>query len=449
MEGLLTKNITPIEDSTSLIPFPIMKFNFENLIRDNIRNVVCIASLNIKELFFSVLSAFFSLLTTIFLLNLSLPQVLNAKSQDCLKGELELLCTGEFFHVRCCAHIMNLVVQDGLKEVDDAVIKVRESLKYCKGSQARKQRFLSCIKHVGLQSSKGLKQDVITRWNFTYLMLESALYYKKTLIHFQKVDANYIHCPTAEKWAKIEKIFKFLKVFYEATLAFSGTKYPIANLYFPNVLRVRLLLKSEMESTDGFMKKIACKMYGKFGKYWSDFSIIMAVAVVLDLRFKLQFVQWSFKNVYGDGVEYEEEVAKVREKTQEKIIKSMLLNYLQLLQEKNLEVYMIEMLKMLPMNFDSFSNEHSIVSMKSDLEMYFEEQLVPRSCLEAKYCPFYCLSKDWTFKGVKMESQLDELCRMVMKIKVEEKEDISCPNPSPSFDQYEFNSKASSSATII
>ncbi|XP_057538292.1 putative AC transposase isoform X1 [Amaranthus tricolor] len=68
---------------------------------------------------------------------------------DCLKGELELLCAGEFFHVRCCAHIMNLVVQDGLKEIDDAVIKVRESVKYCKGSQARKQRFLSCIEHVG------------------------------------------------------------------------------------------------------------------------------------------------------------------------------------------------------------------------------------------------------------------------------------------------------------
>ena len=72
-----------------------------------------------------------------------------------------------------------------------------------------------------------------------------------------------------------------------------------------------------MESTDGFMKKMACKMYEKFGKYWSDFSIIMAVAVVLDPRFKLQFVQWSFKKVYGDGVGYEEQVAKVREKIQE------------------------------------------------------------------------------------------------------------------------------------
>ncbi|XP_057522493.1 uncharacterized protein LOC130802490 [Amaranthus tricolor] len=62
-----------------------------------------------------------------------------------------------------------------------------------------------------------------------------------------------------------------------------------------------------------------------------------------------------------------------------------------------------------------------------------------------------CL-KDWTFEEAKMESQLDELCGMVMKIKVdEEEEDISYPSPSPcqSLDQHEFSSKASSSATIF
>ena len=49
----------------------------------------------------------------------------------------------------------NLVVQYGLKEIDDVVIKVRESVKCCKGLKARKQQFLSCIDHVGHQSSKG------------------------------------------------------------------------------------------------------------------------------------------------------------------------------------------------------------------------------------------------------------------------------------------------------
>ena len=211
---------------------------------------------------------------------------------------------------------MNLIVQDGLKEIDHVVGKVRETVKYCKGSQARKQRFLSCVKHVELESGKGLKQDVPTRWNSTYLMLDSALYYKKalTLIHFQKVDANYVHCPSLDEWTRAEKISKFLKVFYEVTLAFSGTQYPTANLYFPNVLKIRLLLKNEMESSDRFMQRMAARMYEKFAKYWSEFNTFMAVAVVLDPRFKFQFVEWSFKKVYGDGLEYEDELCKFKEK---------------------------------------------------------------------------------------------------------------------------------------
>ena len=53
----------------------------------------------------------------------------------------KLICDGGFFHLHCCAHIHNLIVQDGLKEIDIVVQKIRESVKYVKGSQVRKQKF--------------------------------------------------------------------------------------------------------------------------------------------------------------------------------------------------------------------------------------------------------------------------------------------------------------------
>ena len=91
----------------------------------------------------------------------------NDVSVDVLRSQLNmrdaLLCNGEFFHLRCCAHILNLVVQDGLKEIDDAIKKIRESVKYIKGSQVRKEKFNECIKIMCLESKKGLRQDVPTR----------------------------------------------------------------------------------------------------------------------------------------------------------------------------------------------------------------------------------------------------------------------------------------------
>ena len=48
-----------------------------------------------------------------------------------------LICNGDLFHLHCCAHILNLVVQDGLKEINVAIQKIHESIKYVRGSQGR------------------------------------------------------------------------------------------------------------------------------------------------------------------------------------------------------------------------------------------------------------------------------------------------------------------------
>ena len=83
------------------------------------------------------------------------------------------------------------------------------------------------------------------------------------------------------------------------TCTFSGSKYPTSNLYFPNVVRVKIRLKEEMEKGDGFMKSMAARMYGKFEKYWAEFSSIMAIATILDPRYKFHFSEWAFKRIYG------------------------------------------------------------------------------------------------------------------------------------------------------
>ncbi|KAK3193232.1 hypothetical protein Dsin_024542 [Dipteronia sinensis] len=122
---------------------------------------------------------------------------------DILKTQLNLkkapVSDGDFLHICCCAHIVNLIVQDGLKEIDEA--------------QVRNQTFLGCCKQVSLDSKMGLKQDVPTRWNSTFCMLQSAIYYRLAWCSLELSDTNFKHCPCPSEWEKVQKIFIFFGIF--------------------------------------------------------------------------------------------------------------------------------------------------------------------------------------------------------------------------------------------
>lgn len=107
---------------------------------------------------------------------------------------------------------------------------------------------------------------------------------------------------TSEEWIQIEKISKFLKVFYDVTNIFSGTKYPTSNLYFHGVWKIQIHLRKEVESTDWYMSGVVQQMQRKFDKYWAEYSPILAMAIVFDPRYKLQFVEFCYKKLYGDFV---------------------------------------------------------------------------------------------------------------------------------------------------
>ncbi|XP_021739123.1 zinc finger BED domain-containing protein RICESLEEPER 1-like [Chenopodium quinoa] len=326
------------------------------------------------------------------------------------------------------------------------------------------------------------------------MMLDCALYFKKALIHFQKVDANYVHCPSVEEWGRVEKICKFLKVFHDVTLAFSGTKYPTSNLYFHRVLQVRLLLQNEMKSSDLFMQKMACKMYEKFGKYWSEFSTFMAAAVVLDPRYKLQCVNWGYMRIYGQhSVEYELEFSKVKDALRRLYeayasSHSSSSNVIPTANASNANEASDDFM----MDFDSFSMEQSNVAIKSEVDMYYEEPLIPRgtnldilsywrtcsvrypilakiardvlavpvstvasesafstgsrvldcyrSALKSETVEAIIYLRDWDFGEDNMDPQMAMLCGSVMKLKVGDNDDA--PQTSPELSEFDENASS-------
>ncbi|CAL9008221.1 unnamed protein product [Prunus brigantina] len=318
----------------------------------------------------------------------------NASSNDSfvmlLKGQLNLqnalLMNGIFFHIRCCAHILNLIVQDGLKHIHDSVGKIRESIKYVRGSQGRKQKFLDCAAQVSLDCKKGLRQDVPTRWNSTFLMIDSALYYQRAFLHLQLSDSNYKHFLSEVEWQTLEKLNKFLKVFYDVTSLFSGTKYTTANLYFPQVFVVEDTLRKAKNDQDDFMRSMATQMMEKFDKYWKEYNLILAIAVILDPRYKIQFVEFCYKRLYGTN---SQEMAKVRD-----MICSLFDLYVQIhskaesvasisstsnsVRSRVDDIVSKECMDVMK-EFDTFESEESITSsQKSQLQLYLDEPKIDR-----------------------------------------------------------------------
>nr|KYP63570.1 hypothetical protein KK1_018149 [Cajanus cajan] len=59
-----------------------------------------------------------------------------------------LVANGEYFHIRCGVPILNLVVHEGLKAIDGSLVRIGESVKYVRVSNARMLKFASCLEEL-------------------------------------------------------------------------------------------------------------------------------------------------------------------------------------------------------------------------------------------------------------------------------------------------------------
>ncbi|GKD18382.1 zinc finger BED domain-containing protein RICESLEEPER 2-like protein [Tanacetum coccineum] len=153
---------------------------------------------------------------------------------------------GKWLHVHCTAHVMNLIVQDGLSHIRKSVDCVRADV-----------------------NTKGLILDVPTLWNTTYLMLETAQNYERAFSRYDSEDCHYrddlkkTGVPVSTDWANVRRLAKFLEHFYELTL-----------------------------------KMMKCK-FDKYYRGLEKCNMAKVVASVLDPRNKFEYVEVLLGDVYG------------------------------------------------------------------------------------------------------------------------------------------------------
>ncbi|GAB2288750.1 hypothetical protein Dimus_038022 [Dionaea muscipula] len=260
----------------------------------------------------------------------------------------QLLLEGKYMHVRCLAHIVNLIVKDGLKKLDKSVTSIRNVVRFVRSSPRRFDYFKKCVETDKLDNKGLVVMDVPTRWNSTYLMLESALKFRKAfdrmcedednayMSYFQEkedVGLEYfdgvegegevdkfrkgkvgVGPPTELDWECAQVFVSFLKVFYQVTLKVSASKHPTSHTAVHDMIAVeseiiKLLLPSNISFSpsprsyvEGVLRNMGESMRAKYQKYFGSIGSInqlFVVALILDPRFKLRHFSHLLKKQLG------------------------------------------------------------------------------------------------------------------------------------------------------
>lgn len=304
------------------------------------------------------------------------------KIKDRISQSRPLLNHGQLFDVRSAAHVLNSIVQDATEALRDVIQKIQGSVRYVRSSEVAQGKFIEVAQQVGINCQKRLVLDSPIRWNSTYLMLETALEYRGAFSLLQEHDPGYTSALTDTEWELANSFTGYLKLFVEITNVFSGNKFPTANIYFPEICDIHIQLIEWCKSTDDVLSSIALKMKAKFDKYWSKCSLSLAVAAILDPRFKMKLVEYYYSQIYGS-------TALDRIKEVSDGIKGLFNAY-------SLCSTMVDQGSVLPgsslpstsndsrdrlKGFDKFLHETSQgQSVISDLDKYLEEPVFPRNC---------------------------------------------------------------------
>ncbi|KAK6153753.1 hypothetical protein DH2020_013392 [Rehmannia glutinosa] len=206
---------------------------------------------------------------------------------------------GQLLINSCYARTLSSLAIDAIASMRETIEKVRHSVKYIKTSDAHEEKFTKLKQLLQVPSTKTLMIDDLSKWNTTYQMLTAASELKQVFSCLDTSDPDYKSTLSMEEWRQVEALCAYLKIIYEAANKLTSPVYPTANLFFREASDIHLELMHAATSQDSFVSTLIKPLHEKFAKYWEDSYLMLAIAAVVDPRFKLELVESKFSCIYG------------------------------------------------------------------------------------------------------------------------------------------------------
>lgn len=127
-------------------------------------------------------------------------------------------------HISCFAHTLNLVVQSSLEKMRTILVKVKTIVEFFKRSSQALAKLQNMQEQLGLSKLK-LIQDVVTRWNSTYDMVERFCSMKDAIVSTVALLESNLAMLTPHEWKVLDKTREVLSIFKEVTEEVSAEKY--------------------------------------------------------------------------------------------------------------------------------------------------------------------------------------------------------------------------------
>ncbi|XP_036345972.1 zinc finger BED domain-containing protein 4-like [Rhagoletis pomonella] len=173
------------------------------------------------------------------------------------------------------------------KNIQDISHKCRKIVGHFKRSEQACRYLKKCQETLGLPNHS-LIQEVVCRWNSTYLML-SRLYEQKAAINLYIAERGSIEILSVSEWADISNVISVLKPFYQATLDLSYES-TCASVIIPLISMIQIKLESnDNDGAEIAMLKVNLKTSLSRRFEFIKTNTELLISTLLDPRFKQKY----------------------------------------------------------------------------------------------------------------------------------------------------------------